>query len=62
MAGDKTTHSFDLVDDQAAFLSEMAATYDLPDPGKALRILIDYAKEEGDRDEIFNTVRCLRCG
>jgi hypothetical protein len=62
MSGDKTAHSFELVDDQAAFLAEMAAAYDLPDAGKALRALIDYAMDEGDRDQIFNEVRCLRCG
>ena len=62
MAGDKTTYNYELVDDQAAFLAEMAKTYDLPDPDKALRILIDYAMDAGDRDTIFNTVRCLRCG
>jgi hypothetical protein len=61
MAGDKSVHSFELVDDQAAFLAEMAATYDLPDAGKALRVLIDYAMQEGDRDAIFSQVRCLRC-
>lgn len=62
MAGDKTTYNFELVDDQAAFLTEMAKTYDLPDAGKALRALIDYAMDGADRDTIFNTVRCLRCG
>lgn len=62
MAGDKTAHSFELVDDQAAFLAEMAQAYDLPDAGKALRALIDYAMGEGDRDVIFSEVRCLRCG
>ena len=62
MAGEKTAHSFDLVDDQAAFLTEMATSYDLPDAGKALRVLIDYAMHEGDRDAIFTEIRCLRCG
>jgi hypothetical protein len=62
MAGDKTACTFDLVDDQAAFLQAMADEYDLADAGKALRILIDYAMEEGDRTAIFTQVRCLRCG
>lgn len=62
MAGDKTAHSFDLVADQAAFLQAMADEHSLPDAGKALRCLIDYAMEEADRDAIFTQVRCLRCG
>jgi len=62
MAGDKTACTFDLVADQAEFLQAMADEYDLADAGKALRILIDYAMEEGDRAAIFTQVRCLRCG
>ena len=62
MAGDKTAHAYELVADQIAFLQDMADEYSLPDPDKALRILIDYVKEEGDRDTIFTQVRCLRCG
>ncbi|MEZ5666888.1 MAG: hypothetical protein R3F55_05545 [Alphaproteobacteria bacterium] len=61
MAGDKSAHSFDLVDDQMAFLEAMAAAHDLPDAGKALRVLIDYAIAAGDRDAIFGQVHCLRC-
>ncbi|MGF1624453.1 MAG: hypothetical protein ACFCVH_06180 [Alphaproteobacteria bacterium] len=62
MSGDKTAHSFELVDDQLAFLERMAADYNLADAGKALRTLIDFAIEEGDREQIFTEIRCLRCG
>lgn len=61
MAGDKTVRNIELVDDQFAFLEEMAAAHNLPDAGKALRALIDYAIQDGDRDQIFTEIRCLRC-
>lgn len=48
---------------QYAFLEEMAKKYDLPDASKALRCLVNYAREEtARRDDIFAQVRCLDCG
>ena len=61
MAGDKTPQTFDLTEDHVEFLNDMVKKYDLPDAGKAMRALIDYAIEDGDTDEIFGEVRCLRC-
>ena len=61
MAGEKTERNFLLNDDHIDFLEEMVKQYDLADVDKALRVLIDYAMEEGDREEIFEQVRCLRC-
>ncbi len=43
-------------------LQAAAEKYQLPDAGKALRCLIDYAATDGDWDEIFSKIRCLRCG
>ena len=48
--------------DKIAFLETMAKKYDLPDVGKALRVLIDHARESPSmQDTIFNESRCLDC-
>jgi hypothetical protein len=45
-----------------AYLEETAKKYSLSDAGKAIRCLINYARENPDRrDEIFDEVRCLGC-
>ncbi len=61
MAGDKIERNVMLSDEQIEFLEEMAKQYDLPDVDKVLRVLIDYAIEDGDQEEIFEQIRCLRC-
>jgi hypothetical protein len=44
------------------FLEAVAAKYELPDAGKALRCLINYARENPDKHaDIFKEVRCLDC-
>ena len=44
------------------FLKEMVETYSLPDTAKAIRCLIDYARDNPDkRQAIFTEVRCLDC-
>ncbi|PYV45604.1 MAG: hypothetical protein DMG06_01775 [Acidobacteria bacterium] len=44
------------------FLERMAKTYGLADTGKAIRCLINYARENPDQHEsIFSEVRCLDC-
>ena len=49
----------ELKPDQIAYLDEAVKTFGLPDTGKALRILINYARENPDkRDEIFSEVHC----
>lgn len=50
-----------LYEDQQAWLEAMAVKYDLPDASKALRVLVDFAVEDGDLDTIFETVRCRHC-
>ena len=56
------THS--LESDQLDWLSEIIQEYDLPDESKAIRILLDYAIEDADKDEIFSpdNMRCNYCG
>ena len=44
------------------FLEEMAAKYGLADAGKAVRCLINYARENPEKHaEMFDEVRCLDC-
>ena len=48
--------------EQAAYLDEAVKAFNLEDAGKALRILINYARENPEkRDEIFGEVRCADC-
>jgi hypothetical protein len=45
--------------EQVAYLDEAVKAFDLDDAGKAVRILINYARENPDkRDEIFAQVHC----
>jgi hypothetical protein len=44
------------------YLEEAASKYDPPDVGKAVRCLINFARENPDKqDEIFNEIRCVGC-
>ncbi len=59
---DAAPHSVELVSEQKQFLDEMAQKYALADVGKAVRCLVNYARENPDRHEaIFGEVRCLDC-
>ena len=47
---------------QLHFLEEMARKYGLPDVGKAIRCLVNYARENEDkRNDIFDEIRCSGC-
>ena len=48
--------------DQKAWLEEMAKKHGLADPSKVLRVLVDFARMEGDEEKIFGEIRCSRCG
>ena len=44
------------------FLEQMVAAHGLSDIGKAVRCLVDYARENPDRQAlIFGEVRCIDC-
>jgi len=59
---DATAVTIELESAKVRFLEEMARKYSLSDSGKALRCLINYARENPDRlDEIFAEVRCVDC-
>lgn len=52
----------ELESEKVAFLKQMADAYGLPDIGKAVRCLVNYARENPEKQEaIFNEVRCLDC-
>jgi hypothetical protein len=54
--------SIDLEDDKVEFLQRMVVAHGLPDIGKAVRCLINYARENPDRHpDIFDEIRCLDC-
>lgn len=64
MAGNKEKFTFDARDYQLSFLRDMMQQYGIKDEGKALRILLDYAVQDGDLDVIFSkkNMRCIACG
>ncbi|MBI2823450.1 MAG: hypothetical protein HYX69_02025 [Planctomycetia bacterium] len=59
---DKASYAIELDRAMYGFLEEMAKKYDLADPDKALRCLVNYARAEpAQADAIFAEVRCLDC-
>ena len=59
---DYTPRPVDLDSSMVEYLEEMAKKYSLPDAGKAVRCLINYARENPEKgNEIFDEVRCLGC-
>jgi hypothetical protein len=61
MAKDKINISVEIHSDTQDMLKEIVEKFDLPDSSKAIRCLLDYVAEDGDWDEIFDTVRCNHC-
>jgi len=61
MGGEKIEHEFVINTDHEDWLKEMAQKHSLEDENKALRILIDFAMEDGDEESIFESIRCKRC-
>ena len=60
---DKIELTLKLESDQLDWLSEIIKDYGLPDEAKAIRVLLDYAIDDGDKDEIFSpdNIRCRHC-
>ena len=58
----KQEHTVELKERQVQFVDRMVEKYGLPDRGKAIRILIDFAMHEtGDQKRIFEDTRCSSC-
>ena len=62
MAGIKKSVNFAVQADLVAMLEAAASKYNLRDRDKALRCILDYVAQDGDWDEIFSEIRCMRCG
>jgi hypothetical protein len=64
MAGIKVKVDWDVRDYHINFLKDMAEKYGIKDEAKAMRVLIDYALQDGDLDLIFEkkNMRCIACG
>ena len=59
---DKTDQTIPLEAAKVEFLEQMVQAHGLSDIGKAVRCLIDYARENPDRQAvIFEEVRCVDC-
>jgi hypothetical protein len=59
---DAKPYEIELETEKMQFLQAMATQYGLSDAGKAVRCLINYARENPDKHaEIFDEVRCLDC-
>jgi hypothetical protein len=59
---DYQPHAIELDATMLEYLQAAAREYGLPDADKAVRCLINYARENPDkRDEIFAEVRCTGC-
>jgi hypothetical protein len=59
---DAIAQTIELETGKVEFLQEMVKKYDLPDLGKAVRCLVNYARENPEKlDEIFGEFRCLDC-
>jgi hypothetical protein len=62
MPKDKVVYSVELEKDMMQFMEQMVTEYQLPDVSKAIRCLINYARDaEEVRDDIFAEIRCLNC-
>jgi hypothetical protein len=59
---DLAPHTIQLESEKVKFLEDMAEKYGLADSGKAVRCLINYARENPDKlDDIFGEIRCIDC-
>ncbi len=64
MPSNKIAQTFEIEREQFDWLGEIAEDYGLADEAKALRVLLDFAIHDGDKDFIFSSenVRCRFCG
>ena len=64
MPMNKIDQTFEIEQEQLDWLGEVAENYGLADEAKALRVLLDFAIQDGDGDLIFSqeNMRCRFCG
>lgn len=62
MPKDGKLYQIELEAEKVDFLKEMARQHGLPDIGKVVRCLVNYARENPERHaDMFDEVRCLDC-
>lgn len=62
MPKDKAMYSLELEKDMMAFIEQMTSKYELEDVSKAIRCLVNYARDVSEaQDAIFADIRCLNC-
>ena len=58
----KSDVTIELTDAQKDYIASMVSKFDLDDEGKAIRCLINYARENAELEQsIFEDVRCMDC-
>ena len=64
MASGKVTLSVEIESEHNEWRGEVAKEFRFPDGSKSLRVLLDYAIKDGDRELIFSrrNGRCRFCG
>ena len=64
MPMNKVAQTFEIEQEQVEWLGEVAEEYGLADQAKAMRVLLDFAIQDGDKDLIFSgeNARCRFCG
>jgi hypothetical protein len=64
MASDKIEQTVEIESTHLEWLEGIADEYSLMDASKALRVLLDFAVQDGDQDLIFadENMRCRFCG
>ena len=64
MASNKVAQTFEIEQGQSDWLGEIAKEYGLMDEAKAMRVLLDFAIQDGDKELIFSgsNARCRFCG
>jgi len=62
MSGEKISVEFEIQKDLVKMLEYATVKYRLGDTSKALRVILDFTSKDGDWNEIFNQIRCNRCG
>ena len=64
MPHDAVEQEFEIETVHREWLDKIADEFNFMDESKALRVLLDYAIQDGDKDLIFDNsnMRCLHCG
>ena len=64
MPSNKIDQTLEIEQQQFEWLGKIAEDYGFADEDKALRVLLDFAMQDGDKDFIFSdeNMRCRFCG